>query len=273
MKDSPEVWSRRDLQYVGETLVPARNDRDHVTELLRTDESLVSAMLEDERLFERMMADEGIPFTVSPRLFFEVLLRRARRELEREAFTVERRHRQKVVLFDAKEVVELLSKPSLRGYLSTMLASFMRTNSMTVAVPVSTGVWRWIRVNDLDVDSLIRYAQAVDDVQRFWAYRRIADACLFLTGIFPESLEFPRGHVGSAQSHLRRRSSLLRSLEDHEAYGRAFYRLAAEHRLARVQGLDSILATLSQSFVLAKKPLTFLAERYLALRKGRLFDQ
>jgi hypothetical protein len=273
MNNALGAWSRRDLMFVGETLVPARTDRDHVTELLRSDESLVCAMLEDERLFERMIVDEGILLAVSPRLFFEVLLRRARRELERELFTVERRHQQNVVLFDAKQVVDLLSQPSLRAYLSTMLASFTRTNSMTVTLPVSKGVWRTFRVSDLDVDSLIRYAQAVGGEQRFWANRRIADACLFLAGVFPESLGSPRGFEGSAQPRLRRRSSLVQSLEDHEAYGRAFYRLAAEHRFARIQGLDSVLTTLSESFVLAKKPLTFLAERYLSLRKGRLFDQ
>jgi hypothetical protein len=230
-------------------------------------------MLEDERLFERMIVDEGILLAVSPRLFFEVLLRRARRELERDLFTIERRGQQKVVLFDAKQVVDLLSQTSVRAYLSTMLASFTRTNTMTVTLSVSNGVWHRIRVSDLDVDSLIRYAQAVDGEQRFWAFRRIADACLFLTGVFPESLESPPVYAGSAQPRLRRQSSLLQSLEDHEAYGRAFYRLAAEHRLARIQGLDTVLTTLSESFVLAKKPLTFLADRYLSLRKGRLFDQ
>jgi hypothetical protein len=273
MNDARGAWSRCDLTFVGETLVPERIDRNHVTELLRSDESLLGAMLEDERLFEKMMVDEELLLSFSPTLFFEVLLRRARRELERESFTVERRHQQNVVLFDANQVVDVLSQPSVCSYLATMLASFTRINSMTIVLRVSKGVWHRIRVSDLDVDSLIRYAEAVHDDQRFWAYRRIADACLFLTGVFPESIQLPRGNAENAQPRLRRRSSLLRSLEDHEAYGRAFYRLAAEHRVARAQGLDSVLTTLSESFVLAKKPLAFLAQRYLSLRKGRLFLQ
>jgi hypothetical protein len=60
MNDTFGAWSRRDLMFVGETLVPARTDRDHVTELLQSDEPLLCAMLEDERLFERMIVDEGI---------------------------------------------------------------------------------------------------------------------------------------------------------------------------------------------------------------------
>ena len=39
----------------------------------------------------------------------------------------------------------------------------------------------------------------------------------------------------------------------HEAYGRVFYRLAAEHELARREGLDEVLLTLSEHFILAEK--------------------
>jgi hypothetical protein len=35
--------------------------------------------------------------------------------------------------------------------------------------------------------------------------------------------------------------------------------------------LDGVLESLSQHFVLAEKPLAFVAERYLSLRKQRLF--
>lgn len=273
MSDAVRTWSRRDLQFVGRTLIPERSDSDHVAELLGEDESLVGAMLEDDRLFEQLMANEEVFLSVSPRFFFDVLLRRARRELERETFTIERRHQQKVVLFDAKQVVDLLSQPSICDYLSTMLASFTRINSMTIPVRVRKGIWHRIRVNDLDVDSLIRYAQVLDDDQRFWAYQRIADACLFLTGVFPESIEPPQRLTQGVQPRFRMRSSLLRSLEDYEEYGRAFYRLAAEHRLARLQASDRVLATLSEQFILAEKPLAFLAGRYLSLRKQRLFQR
>jgi hypothetical protein len=183
MSDALRTWSRRDLLFVGETLVPERSDRDHVADLLGEDESLIGAMLEDERLFQQMMANEEIFLSVSPAFFFDVLLRRARRELESETFTVERRHQQNVVLFDANQVVDLLSQPSVCGYLSTMLASFTRINSVTIPIRVRKGIWHRIRVNDLDVDSLIRYAQVLDDDQRFRVYQRIADACLFLTGM------------------------------------------------------------------------------------------
>jgi hypothetical protein len=62
------------------------------------------------------------------------------------------------------------------------------------------------------------------------------------------------------------------SREDYEAHGRAFYRLAAEHEMARVEGLDGTLMSLSEHFILAEKPLRFLARRYLEFARHKLFD-
>jgi hypothetical protein len=45
-------------------------------------------------------------------------------------------------------------------------------------------------------------------------------------------------------------------MEAYEAYGRAFYRLAVEHELARRQGLGKTLLALSEHFILAEKVLT-----------------
>jgi len=187
-------------------------------------------------------------------------------------YTVERRHLQKVVLFDANRVVDLLAQPAVCDYLAAMLASFTRIHSVTIPFRVRPGLWHQLRINDLDVDSLVRYAQLLDEGQRFGVYQRIADACLFLTGIFPEYIEAHQRYPQSGEPRLRVKSSLLHSLEDHEAYGRAFYHLAAKHPLARQHALEGVLETLSEQFVLAEKPLTFVAERYLALRKHHLFE-
>jgi hypothetical protein len=264
-------WSQRDLLFVIETLIPERGDPEAVVNLLQEDAPLLEAMMEDDRLFRQLMAKEGIGLSVSPQFFFGVLLLRARRDLEQEAYTVERRHLQKVVLFDTSQVVDLLARPVVRDYLALMLASFSRIRSTTLPIRVRPGIWQRLRINDLDVDSLVRYAQVLDEDSRFEVYQRIADACLFLAGMFPEYIEARQRYPHSAQPRLRLRSSLLHSLEDYEAYGRAFYRLAARHKQARVQGLEQVLATLSEEFVLAEKPLAFLAERHLSLRKHRLF--
>jgi hypothetical protein len=65
---------------------------------------------------------------------------------------------------------------------------------------------------------------------------------------------------------------MVASLEEYEEYGQSFYRLAAEHETARAEGLDEVLAILSENFVLAEKPLTFVARRYLLFTRHTLFD-
>ncbi len=249
----------------------ARHPRPGAADLVQADERFIEAMLDDDRLFERLISGEEILLRVSPALLFAVLLRRARRDLQRETFTVERRQRQKVVLFDSDRVTDLLKQPEVRDYLTAMLASFTRVRSTTVPVRVRRGVWRKIRLSDLDVDSLMRFSATLDEGQRYALYRQIGDACLFLAGVFPEYIEARQRTVPGGPLRVRAPGGLCQTLEDYEAYGRAFYRLAAEHEQARAEGLAQVLGTLSEEFILAEKPLTFLATRYLGLAKQRLF--
>lgn len=266
-----ERWTQADLRFVVETLVPQRSDPEHLVQMLRDDEALLERMLQDERLFRQLMDDDEVFVSVSPHFFFKVLLLRARRDLEREIYTIERRNLQKVVLFDANRVVDLLDDPDILEYLAATLASFTRIHSMTIPIRVRRGIWYRMRVNDLDVDSLIRYAQMIDEDQRFAIYRRIGDACLFLAGVFPEHIDVWQAYPQSSGPRLRMQSSLLQDLEDYEAHGRAFYRLAAEQPQARVEGLDRVLKTMSERWILATKPLSFVAQRYLSLRKQQIF--
>lgn len=266
-----EKWSFHDLRFVVETLVPERSDPEHVVELIHDDEPLLEAMLQDERLLQQLLADDAAFASVSPLFFFKVLLLRARRDLEQELYTVERRHQQKVVLFDASRVVDLLQRPAVCDYLASLLASFTRINSVVIPIQVRPGIWQRLRVNDLDVDSLLRYAQLLDADRRFGVHKRIGDACLFLTGLFPEYVEAQQRYPDSGEPRMRLRSSVLQDRADYETYGRAFYHLAAGDKAAKAQGLNQVLSLLAEQFILAEKPLTFLAERYLGLHKNQLF--
>jgi len=263
---------RRDLLFMIETLMPGRDDKDHVADLIQNDEQFVEAMLDDNQLFQRLMAEEEVLLQVSPWLFFTVLLRQVQRDLARETFTVERRQRQKLPLFDTDRVIELLEQEALRDYLAAMLASFTHVESVSVRVRVRAGIWRRYRTSDLDVEGLMRYCQSLDEEFRFATYKRIADVCLFLAGMFPEHIETQYRYPQSQRVRPRMKGRVCRSLEDYEAYGRAFYRLAAEHERAGVEGLDDVLASLSENFILAEKPLVFLAGRYLQFTRHRLFE-
>ena len=65
--------------------------------------------------------------------------------------------------------------------------------------------------------------------------------------------------------------SLFHDIDDYEGYGQAFYRRASNEAEAERLGMNEVLETLSNHFILAEKPLTFLATRYLAMRKHELF--
>jgi hypothetical protein len=264
--------SYRDLQFLVETLMPTVADVEDAATRLRSDEQLLGAMLDDEDLFDRLLGNEDVLVRVSPWLFFAVLLRRARRDMQLETYTVERRAGQKVHLFDADRVLELLDQDPLRDYLVSMLASFTRIHHVTIPVRVRQGLWRRYRTNELDIDSMMRYCQAVEEEHRFGIYRRIGDACLFMSGMFPEHIEGQYRYASSRQVRPGSRGRIVASLEEYEAHGRAFYRLAAEHETARAEGLAEVLATLSENFVLAEKPLTFVANRYLLFTRHKLFD-
>jgi hypothetical protein len=106
--------------------MPGNAHPEQASRRLQWDETRLETMLDEPRLFQRIMQQKELLPQISPWLFFTLLLRQARRDLEREAFTVEQRGRQKVVLFDTDWVVKLLAQKPIRDYLATMLASFTR---------------------------------------------------------------------------------------------------------------------------------------------------
>jgi hypothetical protein len=65
---------------------------------------------------------------------------------------------------------------------------------------------------------------------------------------------------------------LRRSAEDYEGEGRTFYKLAREHKRAKLVSLEEPLYELSENFNLAKGCLNFTSHRHLRLRKGKLFN-
>lgn len=235
------------------------------------DEAWLEEVLSNDQVFDRLVNSQEFLIQVSPWLYFNVLLRRARLDLAEESFTLERRSLQKVVLFDTEQAAELLGRPDIRDYLSGLLASFTRIASMTVRVNVGRGVWRRYRTNDLDVEGLMRYAEAVEAPYRFEPYKRIGDVCLFMAGMCPEYIETQHRYAATHQIRPGSRGRLLQRREDYERYGKAFYRMAAEHGRASVGGLGDVLETLSESFVLAEKPLAFLSQRYLWANRHQLF--
>jgi len=174
-------------------------------------------------------------------------------------------------VFDTKKVVELLAKKSLLQYLADMLSSFTKIESYTVLFPFREGSWRQIRFSDLDLFSLMRLCEVVEDEHKLAFYKRVADICLFILGIFPDYAEREYRYPFSGQLRPQLRGRVRIGPEEYEKEGRKFYGMAAEHPSAKELELSEVFWALHSHFEKAKKPLNFIAEHYLASKKQRLF--
>ena len=81
--------SESDLRFLVETVATNRRDYDHIVSLIRDKEDLLEPMLDDPKLTERLFRDEEALVRVTPHMLFSVLLRRLRRELEKEAHVLD----------------------------------------------------------------------------------------------------------------------------------------------------------------------------------------
>ncbi|SVB62443.1 uncharacterized protein METZ01_LOCUS215297, partial [marine metagenome] len=227
-------FTDRDLEFLVAVVVPRAANASSVREAIRNDPEYRKAIVSDERVFSQVINDNESFLKISPSLYFEVLLRRAQRDLGSSTYTIEREGRKNIPVFDTGKVAGFLDTPNVLEYLANMLASFTRIRSFVVPVRVRKGIRRRVRYNDMDVDSLIDFAARVDESERFSYYKRIGDVCLFLTGFFRDSTYSSKSTFNSnlksgAYSRTNSTRKKYRSLEEYESEGRRFYRLAEEH--------------------------------------------
>jgi hypothetical protein len=81
--------SESDLRFLVETVATNRRDYDHIVNLIRDKEDLLEPMLDDPKLTYRLFRYEEALVRVTPHMLFSVLLRRLRRELEKEAYVLD----------------------------------------------------------------------------------------------------------------------------------------------------------------------------------------
>ena len=270
MTDLRAKLSEQDLAFMAETLGRRGQEEERLVSALRDDPQVFQSVLAADRLFQRFTTDPEILIKVSPRLYFAVLLQRAARDLRTAAYTIERSQRQRIPVFDTAQVADFADNAQARDYLADMLASFTKVQSYSVAMKVQHGVWRRLRFSDIDIDGLIRFASTLDKAQRFGAYRRIADICLLMAGMFAEYVE-AQAHYPATGQRRPQIAGRRRTMEEYQDEGRAFYQMAAKHQAAGIMGLDEILAELASQFLRAQKTLSYMAERYLWFDKRQLF--
>ena len=246
--------SESDLRFLVETVATNRRDYDHIVNLIRDKEDLLEPMLDDPKLTERLFRDEEALVRVTPHMLFSALLRRLRRELEKEAYVLDVDTKGKrIPVFAGPAVAEMLSDKQTRDYLAEMLSSFARTNSGIIYWK-ERGTWHKRRFTDIDLDDMVELARIIDPEMRPALYKRIADIALFLSGIFPE-------HAAHSSGFRKNIFSAKRTLKDYEQTGKRFYHVAA--RETDQTQWKPVLGTLAEKFSLARLALNSLSDRYV----------
>lgn len=260
-----------DLDFLVAAVAPDVKDKTKLKSLIVRDQDFRNGFIGDDKVLQQVMANEETFLKISPRLYFEILLRKARKELETASHTIERAGTQKIAVFDTKEVVDLLSRHTVVVYLAEMLSSFTKIESYSISYRVKKNIWRKIRFNDLDIDSLIRFCESVEEEHRLGFFKRIADICLFILGVFPEYVQFNYRYPSSGELRPQIAGRVRRSVADFAEEGKKFYKLAAEHPTAMTFGLSEVFWLFCGNFHAARKPLNFIAEHYLHYRRHSLF--
>ncbi len=262
--------SDNDLDFVIREAAPGFSDKEKLKQLIREDAAFRKALLGDERVFHRIMMDEEIFLKISPALYFEILLRKTFKELQKTSHTLEKVGDERIPVFDSQEVVTFLGREGIMEYLADMLASFTRTESYTIPVRIRKGIWRRIRFSDMDIDVLSRLCESAGEEYRFSFYKRIADVCLFILGIFPEFAQFDYRYPVSREKRPRIKTG-RKGMQEYEEEGRKYYKLAAGHESAKMLELSGIFQLLQENFSVAKKPLNFISQHYFSQKRQQLF--
>jgi hypothetical protein len=203
-----------DLRFLVETVATSRRDYDHIVNLIRDKEDLLEPMLEDPKLTERLLRNEEALVRISPHLLFSVLLRRLRKELEKEAYILDLdTEGKRIPVFEGPAVAEMLSDKQTRDYLAEMLSSFARTNNGIIYWK-ERGAWHKRRFSDIDMDDMIELARVIEPEMRPGLYKRIADICAVSEWYFPRAYRF---FCSSSKNRVLRQAHVKRLRADRKA--------------------------------------------------------
>jgi len=259
-----------DLKIISKTLVPNYRDREKLYKTIREDEEILRKMLSDNRLFVHIMNNPNSYMEISPTLLFSILLRHMRDEIKKHAYTFENKDGESVVIFDAKDILNLLEKEEALDYLTELLVSFTRIHSFSTMHRIRKGIWRRLKYSDFDIDSLIRFSKTIDEKLRFRPFKKVADICLFILGIFPEYIEKHEWPLSFGDRRLASHPEIRKI--GFENYGSYYYQKASNMETAYTLGLHDLLNYFSENFKIAEKTLNYLTSRYLGFHnKKKLF--
>jgi hypothetical protein len=256
-----------------------------VASRLRSDPAALLRLLEHPGAFRAVLGAEdaarGWAVPASPFLVFAVFVQQAAAELASMDHVPERTGlRQRVPLFDAPALRDFLGEPARRLFLAELLASFTRVASGRYRVRTG-GRTRTRRFSELDPVRLAGLLDAVPQAERPGIYRRLGDATLFLTGVFPDYATtralgpLDAGRLLRAArlpSSQQERLASTPAMEIWEYLGARWYRAARD--LAPVDTARVVVVgDVASRFRQARRVLNHLADRYLLAPGKPWFEQ
>ena len=101
---------------------------------------------------------------------------------------------------------------------------------------------------------MVHEAASADTRRQFLIYSHIGNYSLYLTGIFPQWIEYRRRYKNRPVS-----------TQFYMDFGREYYERASSHKMARQYDLGEVFFRLSIMFEVYKEALNHLAKQYLVL--------
>ncbi|MEO6036644.1 MAG: hypothetical protein ABIQ35_15445 [Verrucomicrobiota bacterium] len=139
-----------------------------------------------------------------------------------------------------------IEERTVADYVAEMLSEYSRIEQSRCVVPGAATPLNYF----FEMLGALRNA---DDRTSFLLRAHIGNHSLFLSGVFPERIRF------------RAESKGFPDLKYFQEVGRANYRVASDHRLARKYELAPIFYSLSENFEPARRALNDLSERIFSL--------
>ncbi len=135
---------------------------------------------------------------------------------------------------------------AVADYVAEVLAEFSHTERARCMVPGQNGPLDYLF-------EMMTALKAADDRTSFFIRVHIGNHSLFLSGVFPERIRF------------RAEARGFPDLKYYEGLGRAYYRMASDHRLAQRYEVAEIFSTLAERFQTTRLALNDISERLFSL--------
>lgn len=212
----------RDLRCIIEHFPLPGRSYEEIARVVHDLPTTLESILSSDFLFQRICDKSELLLDVSPFLLFNVLLRHTLTD-----------HRTQ-------------SERRIINYLANLLSVFVHTDRMLRVQPYDSEGREYL------ID-LISESEGADANRQFLIYAHIGNYSLFLTGLFPQWIEY--------RHRYKRRPVDMGYYID---FGRTYFNRAASHRMANELGLDDVFFRLAVLFESYQSTLNHISRTYLA---------